>query len=297
MLVCVLVRWKRSTTTPETGSNRTCMIIQIPDALTQHHSEEYRISIRLQPDGFSFSGYSPLQAESFFHAVVPFVSGVSRVEAMQQLWNENSCLQWRYQQLFVQGGTSHYTWVPDEDLDDEEKAAWFAFSFADPESCCLSDTSVPGRHALLYGADQALYTWCCKQLTKPIFRHYLSSVLTLWQKQNQAASTAALYVLFHDGWIDVAAFRFGRLLFCNSFALRASENAVYYILYVWQQLGLQVEKDDLWIGGKDVPEIISFLSAYVRHVRELAVPSEAYLISSQWNEVPLEIISLFLCES
>ena len=79
--------------------------------------------------------------------------------------------------------------------------------------------------------------------------------------------------------------------------MRASENAVYYILYVWQQLGLQVEKDDLWIGGKDVPEIISFLSAYVRHVRELAVPSEAYLISSQWNEVPLEIISLFLCES
>ena len=121
MLVCVLVRWKRSTTTPETGSNRTCMIIQIPDALTQHHSEEYRISIRLRPDGFSFSGYSTLQSESFFHAVVPFVSGVSRVEAMQQLWNENPCLQWRYQQLFVQGGTSHYTWVPDEDLDDEEK--------------------------------------------------------------------------------------------------------------------------------------------------------------------------------
>ncbi|MGM9758704.1 MAG: DUF3822 family protein [Parabacteroides sp.] len=274
------------------------MIIRIPDALTIHHSEEYIVSIRLWPDGFSFSGHSPSLDDSFFHTAVPLEADKPYSTSLQELLDDNACLKWPYKKLLVQCGSPQYSWIPREGLDDKQKAELFAFTFSTPQQHCVADRSLPGSSDLLFGMDRDIHSLCCQQLRAPQFRHYLSAPVQLWMRQTGKIQLRALYVLFHAGRIDLIGLNEGQLLFCNSFRVRQPEDAVYYILYVWQQLGFDVEKDSLFLGGEEETEAVrTFITSYVRHVNPITVPSEAYLLGTQLAQVPIDLISLFICES
>jgi hypothetical protein len=48
------------------------MAVSIPDTLTVNTSERYILSIRIHPDGFSFSAAIPSKSNSFFYHEIEF---------------------------------------------------------------------------------------------------------------------------------------------------------------------------------------------------------------------------------
>lgn len=75
-----------------------------------------------------------------------------------------------------------------------------------------------------------------------------------------------LFASFHDHMLDICSFEQHRIHFANTFEAQHAHDALYYILFVWKQLGMSQERDILYISG-DVPHadwLMTRLSAYVR---------------------------------
>ena len=72
----------------------------------------------------------------------------------------------------------------------------------------------------------------------------------------------------------------------------------HYILYVWKQAGLNQEKDQLLLAGESSSRmrVLERLRAYLRHVKPVEIPSEAYLLGTDVTKAPMDLISLLICE-
>ena len=274
------------------------MAINLSDKLTADHSENYIMSIRLRSGGLSFSAYSPSVSESFFYRDVEFDRTRPYVSSLKECFFENDFLTWFYKQVNVVWVTSQYTLVPAAVFQEKQKAGLLAFTFSSPEGRCLSNELKDEQAELVFGVDEDVYEFCSRSLVNPRFVHHVGPLLSLWKKQSRARLPRQLYVVLHRRRMDVACYAQGNLLFVNSFEYEHTDDILYYILYVWKQVGMDQQKDQLRLFG-DVPlrnDITNTLRNYLQYIDPLEIPSEAYLMGSEVLQAPLDLIALSLCE-
>lgn len=77
----------------------------------------------------------------------------------------------------------------------------------------------------------------------PVWQH-------LYSRYYQSGQRRKLFAYFHDKMVDVCQFEQGRVRFANSFDATHAHDALYYILFVWKQLGMNQEEDDLFVIGE-----------------------------------------------
>lgn len=106
-----------------------------------------------------------------------------------------------------------------------------------------------------------------------------------------------LYGYFHDKKVDIFAFTQNRFRFYNRYDTNNPQDAVYFLLYVWKQLGMDQQKDELYISGQ-LPEEQTLIENLQKYLRK------AYTVnpSAEFNRAPLtqikgmpyDLITLFL---
>ena len=79
----------------------------------------------------------------------------------------------------------------------------------------------------------------------PVWRHL--------HKRSFTGTHKKLYGYFHDQKLDIFAFNQNRFKFYNQFDTNRPQDALYFLLYVWKQLLLQPECDELHLVG-DLPK-------------------------------------------
>ncbi len=79
----------------------------------------------------------------------------------------------------------------------------------------------------------------------PVWKH-------LYKRYYQSGQRRKLFAYFHDRMVDVCCFEQRRVRFANAFESAHAHDALYYILYVWKQLGMDQQEDDLFVIG-DMP--------------------------------------------
>ena len=274
------------------------MIISVPDQLTADNSEKYTMSIRLRSGGLSFSGYSPSVSESFFFRDVEFDRTKPYVSSLKEFFFENDFLTYLYKHIHVVSVSPQYTLVPGSVFEEKRKQELLSFTFFSPEERCLDNHLQDEDAELLFGMNEEVYEFCCRSLVSPRFVHHLSPLLSLWKKQSRSRIPKQLYVVLHRKMMDVACYAQGKLLFVNSFEYEQSDDILYYILYVWKQVGMDQRKDQLRIFGQaDFRNAVtSTLRNYLQYIDPLEMPSEAYLLGPEIVQAPLDLTALFLCE-
>lgn len=81
----------------------------------------------------------------------------------------------------------------------------------------------------------------------------ISAPTPVWRHLHQRNYTGVrhkLYGYFHEGKLDIVAFQQNRFRFCNSFTVKHAQDALYFLLYVWRQLALKPEFDELHLAGE-----------------------------------------------
>lgn len=173
------------------------------------------------------------------------------------------------------------------------------------------------RHAILgHEADDVLHTilpelncvalFCVnKDLRVVLGDHFddirfLPLVLPVWRHMHRRSFTSPyrkLYGYFHDRQLCVFAFDKNRFRFCNSFDVDHSHDAVYFLLYVWQQLGMDARHDELHLAG-DLPdrdELLATLRRYVQKAFAINPTAEFNRAPiTQIKGIPLDLVTLYL---
>ena len=131
------------------------------------------------------------------------------------------------------------------------------------------------------------------------------AMLPVWRYLQRRAFSGKGQKLFgyvHERRLDLFSFQQNRFSFFNSFDIRHTYDACYFLLYVWNQLHLQAAKDELVLVGdlfqNDTPthveereRVLAQLHRFLQHIHVID-PSEHF--GTQPKGMPYDQQALFL---
>ena len=94
----------------------------------------------------------------------------------------------------------------------------------------------------------------------------MSHVWRYLHERSFASTRQKLYGYFHEQRVEVFSYQQNRFRFCNSFDARHAHDALYFLLYVWKQLQLRQQEDELFVVG-DLPDqdwLLAELKKYIK---------------------------------
>lgn len=176
-------------------------------------------------------------------------SGMSIAANLRNAFRESSILlqQNTRVQLLVDAPT---LLIPMEEFDEEEVEVLFRHTFPDRSNEVVMWNVMPDINSI------AVFS-INKDTRTVINDHYtdvriIPVMIPVWQHLHRRSYTGMarkLYVYFHDRQLSVFAFAKNRFRFANTFSATEIADMVYYILYVWKQLGMDQKKDELYFVG------------------------------------------------
>lgn len=270
------------------------MSLRVPNTLTTANSDKYKVSIRLRPDGLSFLGAIPSERETFFYESTRLDRTKSYAQALKEVFFEHSFFTYPYKEVSVVCTNRQYTLVPEVVFDESKKEQVMNFTFGVPKEKTMHHPLKELDAVLLFGIDLEVYEFFSRSLVNTRFIHAMSPLLLYWRKLNQTVYPKQLYVSIHEDTMDAACFDKGTLLFVNSFYVEEQADVIYYVLYIWKQLGLDQMKDRLVLSADPVlcSNLRATLQNYVLQTEELnKSPFDTD------TPLPVDVTALFACES
>ncbi|MCD8176815.1 MAG: DUF3822 family protein [Tannerellaceae bacterium] len=272
------------------------MIISLPDKYTVENSEKNILSIRLQPDGLSFSLYDPVVKEDYHYQSIVFDKSQSYITSLKDCFFENRFFTWPFARINIITESPVYVMVPELFFREKQQARFLSYNFSHRIGEPLYNRPDGMDAVLLFQLDKEIYEFCSRSFIHPGYYHHLYPLLPLWSKESSASLQTRMYVNLHPGFIDIVCFRQKELLVVNSYRYFHINDILYYILYVWQHTGLNQLNDRLLLSG--LPELqhelIPQLGVYLNDIHPAEIPSEAYLNSGDMLKAPLDLIALTL---
>lgn len=115
-------------------------------------------------------------------------------------------------------------------------------------------------------------------------------------------TTSNIFLSVQDHTVNITVLDKGELIFHNIFAFKASADCLYFVLLVYQQLGLQPTKNPLYVVGELVEdsEIHQLLYKYIKTIKFVGFPNFYTFGNNIKQELPpnffFDLYSLKLCE-
>lgn len=104
------------------------------------------------------------------------------------------------------------------------------------------------------------------------FMPLLAPVIVEFSRHSYGGFQEKLFCYFHDRRIDVCAFRKGRIRLCSTFDVTQTPDAVYYILNVWQTLGMK-PADILCLAGAITGHeaLVKELRRFIKNIKNISI--------------------------
>ena len=90
-----------------------------------------------------------------------------------------------------------------------------------------------------------------------------------------------LYASFYGRQFCLFAFQQNRFKFCNNFEATQAQDALYFIVYVWKQLRMDVLHDELHLSG-EVPQEEELLKELKMYLQKVYVSNP----TAEFNQAP-----------
>ena len=252
-------------------------------------SGQYTLSIRLSADGFSFSIHRSSSNDDFFYAEYPVNVSYSMTANLKKMIQATEELKHAYGQVNILIDTQRFTTVPFDLFEDEQTETLFYHNFQQRENeTVLCNILGKSNVALLFGMDKHAHQLLGEQFPNARIFACVCPLIEHFTQKSRDNNQRSLYAYFQPNLMIVFAFDKNRLLLVNTFHCKQTSDQVYYMLYVWQQLGFSQEKDQLYLTGKmDNPEeLVTELNKFLRQVTPLPL----------LNNLPFDIQTLMTCE-
>lgn len=265
--------------------------------ITSERAKDYIMSIRLHPDGLSFSGYCPTIRGSFFMVEEKWDESMANIERLKECFFANEWLSYSYKRVNILLTFGRFTIVPLALYLEEEAETLWAFNCGELNGKRILADEIHGDQAnLLYAIDEPTYEFCARSFANPRFVHSMSVLLGLWKRRSERQLMRQVYVAVWMEGIYVACYEQGHLCFVNTYPSRSLNDMLFYVLYLWQQHGWNPVCDELWLTGDAsvANELCQHIQLYIKRVKILEVPSEVYLMGSDTLRAPLDLIALSL---
>ena len=158
--------------------------------------------------------------------------------------------------------------VPIEQFQEADATTLYLHSFPESEKDLVRYNVLPSLNAVcIFCINKDLLMVLTDHFNDVQLMHAMTPVWTYLHQRSFTGHRSKIYGFFHDKQLDICSFQQNRFKFCNSFDTTRAYDAIFFLLYVWKQLNLQPEHDEIHILG-EIPDqdwLLQELHKYVKN--------------------------------
>ena len=169
--------------------------------------------------------------------------------------------------------------VPIEQFQEADATTLYLHSFPRSEKDAVKFNVLPSLNAVcVYCINKDLQMVLTDRFNDVQLMHTMIPVWNYLHQRSFTGHRSKMYGYFHDKQLDIFSFQQNRFKFCNSFETTQAHDSLYFLLYVWKQLNLKPEHDEIHILG-DIPEQEWLLEEMRKYLKK------AYVMPFDLNEL------------
>lgn len=217
------------------------------------HSAQSTLSIRVDADGLAFSVFNPLAEKDSTPMCEdwPVDESLPLAANLRRAFEEKEELSRSYRRVNVLVATHRFTLMPLELFEDElsEEVLYFNHPRRPHEEVGYNILH-SNNLVVLFGMDRSVSSFLRERHPEVHLYAQVSPLLDLFAKKSHLGNTRKMYVHVRREYMDVFCYEQGHLLLGNSYACTEDENRLYYLLYVWNTLGFDQQRDEVHLCGR-----------------------------------------------
>ena len=186
--------------------------------------------------------------------------------------------------------------VPVEQFKEADAATLYAHAFTKGEQLSVVYNVLPDLNAVaVFGINKDLQLVINDHFSDVRLIHAVAPVWRYLHQRSFTGHRSKLYGYFHDRQLDIFSFNQHRFKFCNAFDTIRAHDSLYFLLYVWKQLNLQPEHDEMHIVG-DIPErewLLQELRKYLQRAYVINPTAEFNRApATEFSDMPFDLMTI-----
>ena len=236
--------------------------------MTNELSRQARLTIRIDGYALAFSAVAPQTEQGVVYSPYTVKSTMSIAANLRQALKEADLPndgEWKRAHVML--GTPVML-VPTEEFQREQASLLYQHTITGMEGHTVISNVIPPLNAVaVYSIHKDLRTVIEDHFEDVKYNHLCIPVWNNLHRRSFTGQRRKLYGYFHGRQLEVFAFQQNRFRFFNSYQVPRMKDAVYFLMYVWKQLGMDQLKDELHLVGTIAyrDELLTELHQYVQN--------------------------------
>ncbi|PQJ73574.1 hypothetical protein BTO14_09980 [Polaribacter butkevichii] len=247
-------------------------MIKTNSTITLEHSKDTKLSIQFNLDGFSFCITNTTTKETIYFSEYVFnekqVTPENLLKKIEEIFKTDTHLQKDFSSVLVVHQNNLFTLVPTPYFSEDKLSEYLNFNiktlatdfiaFDDIENCNAKNVYVPYVN---------INNYLFQNFGEFEYKHHLTILIEKLILKNNS-DEKKVFINVSKNNFDIVVLQNKQLEFSNSFYFDTKEDFIYYILFTFEQLKLDVEKTPLsFIGNiEKTSEIYKITYQYIRNV-------------------------------
>lgn len=232
---------------------------------SQKDTDQYQLSILYGMDSFA---YIIQDAKATVVALREYYWPEGKQDP--SFWAEDRKLHHPYRQINVAFGKGLFCMVPQRLFREEEKATYLNHvSDIQRSENILSDDVAQHQAELVYEVDQTALQEVHKYFNSASKKNLHTVLLEAMRSHSTAQPSYHLVVHVSQKQMLVYAFDRANLMLVNTYVYRSAQDFLYYVLLVYEQLGLNASDVPLYLAGR-ILEDSDIYRLLVRYIKKLS---------------------------
>lgn len=269
----------------------------LPDNIDLSHPEKYLLSIRINPEGWSFSIREPEIGGDYCYREASFSKDSDIQSNIERMIFDFNFLSQTFKQTDVIFVSREYEVIPQYLFEKKKKKELYNLSHCKKADKILLGKERIQHNIVLYSVEASIYQFLMRSLYNPQLWHHADILLGYADKKNRIGDKGAkMYLNCHDRFVDILCFdQYSNLKHMVSYNGEPAQNVFYYILNLWDKCEFDQNKDFLYMmesQSKLGEELLILLRDYIRRVEMIGLPSEVEFLGEDARKTPLDLLIL-----
>lgn len=228
--------------------------------------KENKLSIQFNLDGFSFSIYNTASKKDVYFCEHDFETAKTTPENLllkiEEIFKTDIQLQSDFISITVIHQNSLAALVPNRFFNKNKLASYLDFNVKTFSTDFITfDTLESLDSKNIYIPYVNINNYLFQNFGAFEYKHHHTVLIEKLLKRNKSTAKT-MYVNVSKSTLDIVVLESDQLLLCNTFSYTSKEDFVYYLLFVAEQLHLDVLEFPLYFTGKITLETALYKSSY-----------------------------------
>lgn len=259
--------------------------------------QQARLTIRVSNNSLSFSVVDREAEHQVIYEPYTVKSGVSMAANLRQALKESDLLMRGYEKVRAYIDTPLLI-VPIEEFREEDIETLYQHAFTGHDNDAILYRVQPSLNVVaIFSINKDLKLVIEDHFCNVRFTPILQPVWNYLHQRSFSGINRKLYAYCHDKKLDIFSFEKNRFKFFNSFDAPHSKDAMYFILYIWKQLGMDQQRDELILVGQipDKEWLLYNSKLYIKKVLTLNPSAEFNRAPiTEIQGMPFDLLTLYL---